>query len=207
MLNPFRRIPFIRAVVIANVVVYVGLWLVGSRDPWVVSLAVAWFGLWLDPHLLPWQPVTYAFIHANLAHLGLNMLGLWMFGSEMERAWGSRRIAVYYLACVLGAAAAQLAVAALRDTHAPTIGASGGVFGILLAFAMVYPNRIILLLIPPVPMKAKWVVLGYGALELWLGVTGTMAGVAHFAHLGGMVFGWFLIQYWRFTGRRRPLRA
>lgn len=189
--------PFILTVIVANFAIYGLFWVLGTADPRNVLTLLAWLALWPSPNLLPWQVLTYAFIHGGFAHLFFNMLGLWMFGKEIERHWGTRRLMIYYLVCVLGAAAAQISVAALEGNRAPTIGASGGVFGILLAFGMSFPNRKILLLIPPIPLKAKWVVIGYGLVELWLGVTGTLAGIAHFAHLGGMVFGFILIQYWR----------
>jgi membrane associated rhomboid family serine protease len=174
-----------------------------------------WFALWplggsellpasplliQTPHFWPWQLVSYAFLHANLLHLFVNMFALWMFGMDIEGFWGSRAFALYYFVCVVGAALVQLLFASMAASEGivyPTIGASGGVFGILLAFGMIFPNRPVMLLFPPIPMKAKWLVIGYGAVELWSGVTGTAAGVAHFAHLGGMLFGFLLIQYWR----------
>lgn len=143
----------------------------------------------------PWQLVTYAFLHGSVGHLFFNMFALWMFGVQIEQHWGSRRFGIFYFFCVIGAALTQMVV--LWGTSVPTLGASGGVFGILLAFGMMYPERRIMLLIPPIPIKAKWFVLGLGALELWMGVTGTQAGVANFAHLGGAAFGFLLIQFWR----------
>ncbi|HYW02688.1 MAG TPA: rhomboid family intramembrane serine protease [Gammaproteobacteria bacterium] len=162
------------------------------------------------PVLLPgfqvWQLVTYAFLHGGIAHIFFNMFALWMFGVQVENTWGSQRFAVYYLVCVIGAGLVQLLVASLSHGIYPTIGASGGVFGILLAFGMMFPNQRILLLIPPIPIKAKYFVIGYGLIELITGVTGTEAGVAHFAHLGGMAFGFVLIQYWRGKLPFRPRR-
>jgi len=154
----------------------------------------------------PWQIVTYAFLHGSLMHLLLNMYALWLFGTRLEYLWGGRKFGVYYFTCVVGAALAQLAVsevALLQGEPAyPVLGASGGVFGILLAFGLLFPETELLLLFPPIPIKAKWFVLGYGAVELLAGVTGTAEGVAHFAHLGGMLTGWLLLLYWR--GERRP---
>ncbi|MDR5865200.1 rhomboid family intramembrane serine protease [Halomonas koreensis] len=144
-----------------------------------------------------WQLLSYAFLHGSLFHLFINMFVLWMFGSPLERDWGSQRFAVYYLLCVLGAGAAQLAVVSL-GTYAPTVGASGGVYALLLAFGMRYPNQYILLLIPPIPMKAKYFVIVIGLVELWSGIAGTRQGVAHFAHLAGMLAGLGLL-----LGRRR----
>lgn len=163
-------------------------------------------GLTPIPDFQIWQLLSYSFLHGGLLHLVSNMFAMWMFGIQIERLWGSRVFAVYYIVCVAGAGLVQLVVASLGAEAGgpiyPTIGASGGVFGVLLAFGMMFPNQRILLLFPPIPMKAKWFVILYGAFELYAGVTDVMPGVAHFAHLGGMVFGFALIAYWR----RRFLR-
>lgn len=150
----------------------------------------------------PWQLVSYGLLHGGLTHLFFNMFALYMFGLPIERAWGTQRFLIYYLVCLVGAGVVQLAVAAAAGEIYPTIGASGAVFGVLLAFGMMYPNTRIMLLIPPVPIRAKWFVLGYGALTLVFGLTGTMPGIAHFAHLGGMVFGFGLILWWGRHARR-----
>lgn len=141
----------------------------------------------------PWQLITYAFLHGGLGHLFFNMFALWMFGVQIENRWGAQRFAVFYFVCVVGAAITHLFFV---TSPVPTIGASGGVFGILLAFGMMFPNQPIYLYFL-FPIKAKWLVIGWGLLELWSGVTGTQAGVANFAHLGGMVVGFLMIQYWR----------
>lgn len=156
------------------------------------------FALWPigSGQFLPWQLLSYAFLHGGLSHLVFNMFGLWMFGAELERVWGSRRLLVFYTASVLGAAATQLAVAAWSGSMVPTIGASGGLFGLLLGFAMLFPHRKIVPLIPPIPMPAWLFVLLYGLVELGLGVTGSLNGVAHFAHLGGIAGGWLTLRYW-----------
>ena len=159
---------------------------------------------------LPWQLLTYGFLHGSPMHVVFNLLAVWMFGSPIEMTWGSRRFAIYYLSCVAGAGAVQLAVASWMQEAGgavyPTIGASGGVFGLLLAYGMMFPHHRVMLLFPPIPMKAWTLVIAYGALELLLGITGVQPGVAHFAHLGGMAVGFFLIQYWRgrWPFRRRP---
>ena len=145
-----------------------------------------------------WQLGTYMFLHGSVSHVLFNMLALWMFGSDIERVWGPRRFLTYYFVCVISAAVAQLLVAEMAGgTPYPTIGASGGVYGVLLAFGMMFPRRMVVLLFPPIRMPAWLLVTLYGVLELLLGVTGTQAGVAHFAHLGGMAGGFLLIQYWR----------
>jgi membrane associated rhomboid family serine protease len=154
-----------------------------------------------------WQLVTYGFLHGNFTHLFFNMLALYMFGSDIERLWGPKRYVIYYFACVVSAGVAQLLVSTLMGTGGyPTIGASGGVFGVLLAFGMMFPNRMVMLLFPPIPMRAWVLVLVYGAIELFMGVTGTQTGVAHFAHLGGMAGGYVMIQYWRGRLPIRPSR-
>jgi len=156
------------------------------------------FALWpIGGGFLPWQLVSYAFLHGSLMHLFFNMLGLWMFGAELERLWGPKRFLQFFFASVLTAAMTQLLVAALSGAQYPTVGASGGLFGLLLAFGMMFPNRIIMPLFPPIPMKAKVFVAVFGGLELLFGVTGTMEGVAHFAHLGGMLGGFLMIRYWQ----------
>ena len=168
----------------------------------------AWFALWpaASGRFLPWQPVSSAFLHGGLFHLFFNMLGLWMFGSELERLWGQKRYLQFLLASVLAAAGAQLLITWLSGSMVPTVGASGGLFGLLLAFGMLFPNRIIMPLFPPIPMKARTFVIIFGLLELLLGLydRGT---VAHFAHLGGMVGGFLMIRWWRghppFGSRRR----
>src|SRR6056297_3030778 len=160
----------------------------------------------IDTGFGPWQLITYGLLHGGIGHLFFNMFALYMFGLPIEQAWGSRRFVIYYLVCIVGAGVVQLATAAATGEIYPTIGASGGVFGLLLAFGMMYPNQRILLLIPPVPIRAKYFVVGYGLLTLFFGVTGTMAGVAHFAHLGGMLFGLGMILYWGRSDYRRRQR-
>jgi membrane associated rhomboid family serine protease len=155
---------------------------------------IAGLALWpLHEGFKPWQLITYAFLHANASHLLFNMLGLWMFGRDLEYALGKRTIFILYFASVLTAGIAQLLVSTLLGNSAPTIGASGGVFGVLLAYGLCFPTRTVVPLIPPIPMPAWLFVTLYGALELILGVTGSEAGVAHFAHLGGMVGGYLVL--------------
>jgi membrane associated rhomboid family serine protease len=145
-----------------------------------------------------WQLMSYAFLHANLLHLGLNMWGLYMFGNDIERILGSRYFLALYLAAVLSGACMQLIVISLESATQiyPTVGASGGVFGVLLAFGFLFPRRIIMLLIPPLPIQARYFVIFYGLIELINGVVGTRAGIAHFAHLGGMLGGYIVLRYW-----------
>ena len=193
---------FTQALIIANVVGYL-------LEMQMGRVLFQWFALWPGagaglaslPVLTPWQLVTYSFLHGGLTHLAFNMFALWMFGGELERVWGARRVAMAYFASVVSGGAAQLLVGGLFGAGGgPVVGASAGVFGILLAYALVFPNRTIVPLIPPIPMPARVFVLLYAVLELVLGVTGTQAGVAHFAHLGGLLGGWLVYKY----GRARP---
>jgi membrane associated rhomboid family serine protease len=158
------------------------------------------FALWpVGAGFQPWQLLTYAFLHGGLFHIAFNMFALYMFGSAIERVFGPRRYLTYYLVCVLSAAIAQLLTAAITGAVYPTVGASGGVFGLLLAYAIYFPHSRIMLIFPPIPMPARVFVVVYAVLELFLGVTGTEEGVAHFAHLGGLVGGFIMLRYWRST--------
>lgn len=184
--------PYTQALLLINVAIYcIDQYFLGG-------LLTAYGALYpIGPYFMPWQVATYAFLHGSFMHLAFNMLGLWMFGSEIERLWGPKRFAQFYAASVLTAALTQLLLCAVIGSNAPTVGASGGLFGLLLAFGMMFPNREVMLLFPPIPMRAKVYVAVFGGIELFLGVTGTQAGVAHFAHLGGMLGGWLMIRYWR----------
>jgi membrane associated rhomboid family serine protease len=188
--------PVTLALLLANVAVFLLQDMAGPEF-------FAWFALWPPgapglPPFEPWQVVTYGFLHGNLTHIAFNMFALYMFGSDIERLFGPRFFLQYYFACLITAAAAHLAVTAWMGVPpAPTVGASGAMFGLLLAFGWYFPQRRILLLFPPIPMPARVFVAVYGAIELVLGVTGTASGVAHFAHLGGMLGGWLMIQFRR----------
>ena len=150
-----------------------------------------------------WQLITCGFLHANFLHLAINMYALWMFGSDVERTIGSRHYLTLYFASLLCSSATQLTVVSLMTSTGiyPTVGASGAIFGILLAFGMLFPRRTIVLLIPPIPMPAIVFVILYALLELFSGVFGTNQGVAHFAHLGGMLGAYLTIRRWRRHGR------
>ena len=144
----------------------------------------------------PWQLLSYGFLHGSFNHLFFNMFAVWMFGAPLERSWGSQRFLTYYGVCVVGAGIIQLLVQLFEGGIYPTIGASGGVFGLLLAYGVMWPNNRIFLIFFPVPIQAKWFVLIYGGIELLFGVTRAMPGIAHFAHLGGMIFGAVLLYKW-----------
>ena len=183
--------PATRTILIANVLVFL---LQQAMGPQIDTL----FALWpLGSRFFePWQVVSYGFLHENFTHIFFNMFALVMFGGSLEHFLGARRFTVYYFACILGAAATQLAVQAATGSQEATLGASGGIFGLLLAFAMFFPKQRILLYFA-IPMPAWLFVTLYGVLELFLGVTGRQEGVAHFAHLGGMLGGAIVLLYWR----------
>jgi membrane associated rhomboid family serine protease len=199
---------------------------------------VGWFALWPvnSGHFMPWQPLTYALLHGNTSHLFFNMLGLWMFGSELEQLWGRNRYLQFIGVCVLSAAAAQLLVTLLMGSQVPTLGASGAIYGLLLAYALAFPRRqfdlvgfvpmLLLMLpsqtlniigvllylmlmtnrqavpIPPIYVPALTMAAIFGGIELLMGLF-FGDGVAHFAHLGGMLGGWLMVRYWRSSGRAR----
>ena len=204
---PFNLPRATKALLIANLAGFVLQWLLGDARLLTFMLWPLGSGEYdpsvMVPAFMPWQLVTYAFMHdpGNIFHLAFNMLALAMFGAPLEYTWGERRYAIYYLVCVVGAGLCQLLVGSWALANGadpyPTIGASGGVFGLLLAYGMLFPNQRVMLLFPPIPMKARTLVILYGVFELGLGLTGLQPGVAHFAHLGGMLFGWLLIRYWR----------
>jgi len=163
---------------------------------------VADFALWPPaagprngPGFEVWQLLTYSFLHGHLLHLGFNMLALYTFGRDVERLFGSMWYLQYYFVCVVTAAVCHLVVTGwMGASPYPTVGASGGVYGLLLAYGYYFPRRTVILLFPPIPLPARVFVGLFAALELYFGVTGTAAGVAHFAHLGGMLGGWLLIR-------------
>jgi len=212
----FSNLPQVtKALLVANVVVYLLQALLPDSALWAFMLwPLDVSGALTYTHydgFLPWQLLSYGFMHGGLGHLLFNMLALVMFGAPLEQTWGQRRFLTYFLVCVAGAGVCQLLVVTWSlQSHGvliPTIGASGGVFGLLLGYGLLFPNHRVMLLFPPIPMKARTLVIVYGVISLMFGVTGTQSGVAHFAHLGGMLFGWLMIRYWRgqppFAGRRR----
>jgi membrane associated rhomboid family serine protease len=197
---PHSLPPVTRALIIACVVMFV-------LEAMTGDLVLAYLALWPlgTPAeftgalgFQPWQIITYSFLHGGIGHLVFNMFALYMFGGELERVFGPQRYLNLYFIAVITAALTQLVFAGVSGGEPyPTVGASGGIFGLLLAYGMYFPRRMILLLIPPIPMPASVFVIVYGVLELYLGVTGTQEGVAHFAHVGGMLGAWFVIRHWR----------
>jgi membrane associated rhomboid family serine protease len=161
-----------------------------------------YLALWPLPHTQFWQPVTYAFLHGGFFHITFNMFGLWMFGRVVEQQLGTSRYLIYYTVCVLGAALLHLIAGAIAGHTNFTVGASGGVLGVVLAFGVMFPNVKMVVFPIPVPVKAKWAILGFVVVSVALGITDTVPSIAHFAHLGGMLFGWMMLRYWR-----RPARG
>ncbi len=209
--NYFQTPPVVKNLIIANCVALLATELLPIGNEIIAYLAL--FNP-ESPFFHSFQVVSYMFLHGGLEHLFFNMLALWMFGRTLEAEIGSKRFLTYYLVCGIGAALLQLGIGWLEYGHAvrtygamslqarallqvPTVGASGAVFGLLLAFGVMHPNAVIMLVIPPIPMKAKWFVVIYGLIELFFGMSGRQPGVAHFAHLGGMLWGWMLLYYWK----------
>lgn len=168
-----------------------------------------------SPFFKPWQILTHMFMHGGFWHIFFNMYSLLMFGSILERSLGTKKYLIFYFVTGLGAAAlhtgvewmqarvfiANAAVDAYQQLLVtPTLGASGAIYGVLIGFAMLYPQARLTLIFPPIPMTAKWLVIIFAAIELFSGINGIQDGVAHFAHLGGMLFGWLLIRWWRKQG-------
>lgn len=217
--------PITRNLLIANVVCYLLQLLAGSLHIDLTDL----FGLHfvLADDFRVWQLVSYMFLHGSLTHLFFNMFSLWMFGGLIERTLGAKRFLTYWMVCGIGAGICQefwqtgqyfveglnnypmvntgSAIISMGDylNLWTTIGASGACYGVLLAFGMLFPNERIMLLLPPIPMKAKYFVAAYAAIEL-ISAYASNDNVAHFAHLGGMLFGWLLLRYWRTSRSRRP---
>ncbi len=203
-----RNIPIVtKNLLIINVLAYIAQMVVSMNNSYGPDVdLVAYYGglhFFLDPGFRIWQPLTYMFLHGSLTHLFFNMFALWMFGCTIERAFGSQRFLIYYLLCGIGAGVFQQLtqlVAWSAGSFASlglTIGASGAVYGILLAFGMTFPNERIFIFPIPFPIKAKWFVVLYAVVELAMAMGSSGDGVAHLAHLGGMIVGFLLILYWR----------
>ena len=193
--------PAVKHLLIINVIFFLATLVLermgGANGLMITNLLALWPAG--TPMFRIWQPITYMFMHAGIDHIFFNMFALWMFGYILENYWGSKRFLVYYFACGIGAALANMLVMYLTHSIHPTVGASGAVYGILLAFGMMFPEERIYLYFL-VPIKAKWFVIGYAVIELFEGIMMSHDGVAHFAHLGGMIFGFLLIRYWQRTG-------
>lgn len=219
-MNPyFRTPPVVKNLLIINILVFMATSLLSKAPAGHMLLGhqletmggvgdyIQAYGTlyWFEsPFFHPWQFVSYMFLHGGFEHLFFNMFALWMFGRVIEEDLGSKRFLIYYFACGIGAALIQLATVWFTgEFEIGLVGASGAVMGLLLAFGVLHPNATIMLLLPPIPIKAKWFVVIYGALELLLGTTGYGGQIAHFAHVGGMLWGVLLLFAWRRSGKIR----
>ncbi len=223
MSGAFETPPVVKNLIIINCLFFMAEAILphGLGDLLIDKLGLYYWG---SEHFRLYQVVTHMFLHGGFSHLLMNMFALWMFGRQLEYDLGSARFLTYYFATGIGAGLLQMGVSWIEigrleeaaqavgmtpymqqviaaRTNVVTIGASGAVFGVLLAFGMMHPNAILMLLFPPIPIKAKYFVIGYGVLELFLGVSGAQSGVAHFAHVGGMLFGFLLLRYWKKSGK------
>ena len=189
--------PAVKNLLIINIIVFFGTELIG--DPMYQLFALFPIG---SPFFRWWQFVTHMFMHGNFMHIFFNMWSLFVFGPLLERLWGSKKFLIFYFVCGLGAALChELVLLSQPLSNIPTVGASGAIYGLLLGFGMPYPNYVLTLVFPPVSLKAKWFVIIFAAIELLTGILGTHDGVAHFAHLGGMLFGLILILIWKKKGQ------
>ncbi|MFZ2900532.1 MAG: rhomboid family intramembrane serine protease [Saprospiraceae bacterium] len=217
----YRITDTVKHLLIINVLVFLGSMLLGSPgEDVMMSLINERSNLFADwgryrlamffptsDYFHPYQIVTHMFMHADVGHLFFNMFGLFMFGPPLESVWGPKRFLSYYLITGFGALGLHLVATYMEIqmmggssylVNVPMLGASGAIFGLLAGFGMLFPNATIMLLFPPIPLKAKYFVLIYAVIELFLGVSNFTAGVAHFAHVGGALFGVLLILYWRY---------
>ena len=202
-MNPyFKTPPVVKNLLIVNCLVYLAVQLI----PEVKHFCAEYMQLWWTnvpqyPDFHSYQFITYMFLHADLGHLFGNMFALWMFGRTLEYEIGSKRFLIYYLVCGVGAALIQMGVASIFGENLTLLGASGAVMGVLLAFGLMHPNNMIYVMPLPFPIKAKWFVIGYAVLELLLGSSGLDTGIAHFAHIGGMLWGLVLLLVWKKQGK------
>lgn len=196
----FKTPPVVMNLIIINTLIYMATALIQPAYYAIMEFGALSLG---TPYFHTYQFITYMFLHANFEHIFFNMFALWMFGRTLEYELGSKRFLIYYMVCGVGAALIQYLVAlTFGELPMTLIGASGAVMGLLLAFGVMHPNATIMLLIPPIPLKAKWFVIAYAVLELFLGV-GNIDNVAHFAHIGGMLWGLGLLYYWKKRGTIR----
>ncbi|MEG0789655.1 MAG: rhomboid family intramembrane serine protease [Alistipes sp.] len=194
----FQTPPVVLNLIIINCLIFLATALLPVGGVILQYFSLFWFE---NPLFHGYQFFSYLFLHANFEHLFFNMFALWMFGRTLEYELGSKRFLTYYMVCGVGAALLQLLAAWISgELYVQLLGASGAVMGLLLAFGVLHPNAMIMLLIPPIPLKAKWFVVIYGVLELFMGWTGYGGNVAHFAHVGGMLWGFLLLHYWKRRG-------
>ena len=205
-----------RNLIIINVIVYIATLI--NKEFMIATFAMFYP---TSPYFRVWQIVTHMFMHGGFAHILFNMYTLWMFGSVLERMIGEKKFLIFYVVCGLGAVALHTGVEYLQvqgfmraiaegsttaaQSYAelkatPVVGASGAIYGVIIGYAMLFPESKLTLLFPPVTLSAKWMVIIFAGLELLFGITGSAVNIAHFAHLGGMLFGWLLITYWKKKG-------
>ena len=195
--NYFQTPPVLLNLISINVLIFMATALLPKAGNAIMEYCALSLG---TPFFHVYQFITYMFLHANFEHIFFNMFALWMFGRTLEYELGQKRFLTYYMVCGIGAALIQyLTALAFGEFPLVLVGASGAVMGLLLAFGVLHPNAVIMLLIPPIPMKAKWFVVIYGVIELFLGWRG-VGNVAHFAHVGGMLWGFLLLQWWKQRG-------
>ena len=202
--------PVTKNIVAINILVFIATLI--NENFMVVNFAMCYPA---SPFFKPWQILTHMFMHGGFWHIFFNMYSLLMFGSILERSLGPKKYLIFYFVTGLGAVALHTGVEWLQARVfiangiaqayqqllvTPTLGASGAIYGVLIGFAMLYPQARLTLIFPPIPMTAKWLVIIFAAIELFSGINGIQDGVAHFAHLGGMLFGWLLIRWWRKQG-------
>lgn len=205
--------PAVKNIIIINVLVMI---MTALNQQYMISHFALFYPT--SPFFKPWQIITHMFMHGGFWHIFFNMYTLFIFGCVLERMWGPKKFLLFYFVTGIGAAllhtgvqaiemqvymsrAAEGSVSAIQAIHAlkmtPTVGASGAIYGVLIGYAMLFPDSVLTLIFPPVSLKAKWFVLIFAGIELVTGIFGMGGGVAHFAHLGGMLFGWLLILYWK----------
>ena len=196
-INPaFRTPPVVKNLMIANCLLYLAVRMIPSVNSLLGQYGqLFWVG---SPHFHAYQFISYMFLHGSFSHLFFNMFALWMFGRTLEYELGARRFLIYYFVCGVGAALFQILVAWVAgETYFTMIGASGATMGLLMAFGVMHPNNQIFVFPIPMPIKAKWFVIGYIVLEIIQGWGVAGDGIAHFAHVGGMLWGWALLHYWK----------
>ena len=212
-----RMPPVVKNLIIINIIMFIATYIIG--DVMYEKFALFFFE---SPLFKPYQLVTHMFMHGDMWHILFNMYSLFLFGCVLEHIWGGKKFLLFYLVTGIGAALIHSGVMYLEASalesaiengnvmanidltqiySTPTVGASGAIYGLLLAYGMLFPNNVMQLIFPPVALKAKYFVLIFGVLELFLGITNSGGNIAHFAHLGGMIFGYFLIIYWKKNNR------
>ena len=208
--------PAIKNIIIINVLVMV---MITLKENWMITNFALFYPS--SPFFKPWQIVTHMFMHGGFWHIFFNMYTLFIFGTVLERIWGTKKFLIFYFVTGIGAALlhtgvqfieAQVYISQIADgsqqaasayqalKYTPTVGASGAIYGVLMGYAMLFPDSVLTLIFPPVSLKAKWFVIIFAVIELLTGISSIRSvggGIAHFAHLGGMLFGWLLILYWK----------